>query len=578
MAAIKIRVGASLDRSVDVVFGSIEKRAKRTGDVVAASLSKRGGRGGPYREYQREGEAAHRRVTTAAQKAAREQERAVSASLRKQGQAFKQFANIAAREQARALRADRAQSRDFARRTSHRATRFMLPNAPIGSFARRAGSDILRGAGVDTSLSGAIGRAAEADKLARDLSNAGFQRGAAGAAGVRQSPATLISEARGIADASGGTTSAGEVLQGQSAFVAKTGDLETARAVVKDLAMLSAATGANMQDVVDAAGDVSSNLGDVPNKAEKVNAIMRTIAGQGKLGAVEMKDLAVQMAKIASAAGSFEGDAGENIKKLSAMAQFARARGGAAGASQAATAVAGFANTLKTPARIKAFRKEGIDPLNERGQLRDPIKIINEAISTTGADPIRMKKMFANVFGAKGVDALTNTYRSAGGGDRGMAAVNAEWQRMLKGAALSQEEIVESVKTAQGGASAKAKAFQNELDNVAAAVSSELLPALQKLAPSAISLAKTFGDVATWTVTNPKKAIGLAITAAIARAGLESAFRSGLERMILGPNGGGVGDTGRAGRVGKVAAGLGAGLTIAATAVTVAAAGTVVID
>ena len=371
MASVKIRVGASLDRSVDVVFGTIEKRAKRSGEVVAAALRK-GGKGGPYREYAREADHAFDKTTRAAKKAANEQERAVKASLKRQGQAFKQLGAIAAREQARQYRQQQRDGRNrretFARRTSYGA---MRGGRVVGGFAARATSDMLRGAGVDFNLGSGVSRSVDMQRTATRLSNSAYLPGAAGAAGVRQDPSALMADATGISDRLKGTTTAGEVLAGQSAFVAKTGDLQTARAVTEDLAKLSAAYGSNLEDVVDAAGDVSSVLGNIPNKAEAINSIMKSVAAQGKLGAVEMSDLATQMAKLTSAAVSFEGDTGQNILKMTALTQFARSKGGAASATQAATASAGFVNQLKTPARIAAFKKEGIDVMNAKGQLRD---------------------------------------------------------------------------------------------------------------------------------------------------------------------------------------------------------------
>ncbi|HMR80239.1 MAG TPA: hypothetical protein PKD61_34260, partial [Polyangiaceae bacterium] len=229
----------------------------------------------------------------------------------------------------------------------------------------------LRGAGVDFNLESDVSRSVDIQRTATRLSNSAYLPGAAGAAGVRQDPSSLMADATGISDRLKGTTTAGEVLAGQSAFVAKTGDLQTARAVTEDLAKLSAAYGSNLEDVVDAAGDVSSVLGNIPNKAEAINSIMKSVAAQGKLGAVEMSDLATQMAKLTSAAVSFEGDTGQNILKMTALTQFARSKGGAASATQAATASAGFVNQLKTPARIAAFKKEGIDVMNAKGQLRD---------------------------------------------------------------------------------------------------------------------------------------------------------------------------------------------------------------
>lgn len=553
MASIKIRVGASRDRSVDVVIADIEKRARKAGQIIAKSMSGGGTNRGPYRTAADSAIREHRRVTTAAERAAREQERIAARaareqeriqrrSLQAQARGFKQLADVAAREMARAYRQREREGRQrreiFARRTSYGA---MRGARVLGGFGVRAASDIARGAGVDFSLSAGVGRAVELDKAATRLSNNAYIRGAEGQAGQRQDPSVLSAEARGIAERMQGTTTAGEVLAGQEAFVAKTGDLETARAVTEDLAKLSAAFGANLEDVVDAAGDVSSVLGDVPNKAERVKGIMKDTAAMGKLGAVEMKDFATQMAKIASAAPSFEGDAGENIRKLTALTQFARAKGGAASATQAATATAAFANTLKTPARVNAFKAEGIDVMNARGQLRDPMRLIEESLAKTGGDPVRLKKLFANVVGGRGVEALANTYRGAGGGDKGIEAVRASWKQMLDDAKIGDKELADSVKAAQSTDAAKAQRFQNELDKVVSSLASKVLPEMEKLAPAALKLAESLGKATAWAAANPGKAITAAIVASIGQAALGATVRAAIESMIRG--GGGAGRT-----------------------------------
>ena len=56
------------------------------------------------------------------------------------------------------------------------------------------------------------------------------------------------------------------------------------------LGKLAKASGSDLGDLADAAGDVSTALGDMApdKKAERIDSIMRTIAGQGKIGAVEI--------------------------------------------------------------------------------------------------------------------------------------------------------------------------------------------------------------------------------------------------------------------------------------------------
>jgi hypothetical protein len=113
----------------------------------------------------------------------------------------------------------------------------------------------------------------------------------------------------------------------------------------------------------------------------------------------------------------------------------------------------------------------------------------------------------------------------------------------------------------------KVQRFQNRLDDVASEAQARLLPALERLAPVALTAAEGLGKLVTFTAENPGKAIVAAITASIARAGLESAFRASIERAIIGGAGGIAG----AGGIGGGMAALGA-LGIGAVGVAAAAA------
>ncbi len=606
MAAIKIRVGASLDRSVDVVFQDIAKRSKRTADIVQRNMAGTG-RGGPYRAAARAAQDSYDRQGRAAEVSARRQARAIEMASRQQARAFaqaarvaereqqrvtrnmargfKQFADIAGREMVRAQRSQERSGISFARRTSHRATRFLAPNAPLASWGRRAAGDLLRGAGVDFSLGNSVARSRDMETRAVSLSNAGYIRGAGGPAGLRQDPAALVAEARRVGDIA--RVDPGAALEGVQQYVGKTGDLATGRALLEDMARLSKATGADMNEMVAAAGDVGQAFGDAATtqeeaeqRAKSIAAVMRVIAGQGKLGAVEVKDLASQMAKVSTSATAFAGDRGQNIATMGALAQMARSRGGAASANIAATSVASFVNTLRTPARAEAFRSAGVQIEAGGGKFRDPQEIIIDAIKAAGEDTAKFKGMFANVQGARAVEGFRQTYLEAGGGAKGEEAVRAKFKELGAGAAIREDEELESFNRALATTGSKAQKFQNELDRVAEEMAGRVLPELEKAGPAAIELAKALGSVASWVVENPKKTIGAAIMLSIGRAGIESVLRAGIERMILGPNGGGVGGAagGRAAAVGGLANNLGAGLAITAAAVTITALGMVAID
>jgi hypothetical protein len=205
------------------------------------------------------------------------------------------------------------------------------------------------------------------------------------------------------------------VIEGLAQYQRLTGDLATGKAGLEGLTALAGATTTKLDDMFAAAGNVGNALGEVGaefktplEKAKAIDDVMRSVAAFGQEGAVEISDLSKQMAKVAAAAGFFEGDRGENLKKMTALAQIARMSGGASSATQAATTVQGFANILRTPARRAAFRDAGIDIDSKTnvGQLRDPIAIIKDALVKTGGAIEPMKKLFANVKGEQAVAGL----------------------------------------------------------------------------------------------------------------------------------------------------------------------------
>jgi hypothetical protein len=372
--------------------------------------------------------------------------------------------------------------------------------------------EVAAGMGVNTSIGAGVAQGVAMQSRAVDISNSAYMPGQAGPAGQRVDPRILEEEARALGDFA--RIDPSQALEGLQAFVAKTGDLDTGRQVLKDMAMLAKATGANLNDVVDAAGDVSSNLGDIPDKGKAVQAVMATIAGQGKLGAVEMRDLARQMAKLAANAPKIVGDVGENIAVLGMLAQSARAHGGASSATMAATSAAAFMNTIATPARAAAFKEAtGKSFYTKGGQVRDPREIIIDALRAKGTDVTGWKKIFANVAGERAVGGFRNIYASAineakakpetrhlsadAYKDLGEAAVRAEMAKQMN-ATMKRKEIEESFAASLQTSESKVQAFNNTMNRTSVELQANLMPALQSLAPVMVKLATAGAGMVGW--------------------------------------------------------------------------------
>lgn len=568
MAAIKIRVGASADANIGSAFTPIVAAAKKARAQVETEMGGAAKKtSSVYRtnagEAARAADAAGKAAEKAAQQQVRAQERAMAHVARIKERYFREEQ----RRQEQASRQEEAAVRKRAEQTGYWSVRYAARGFQT---AGRFGMDIARGAGVNLNMGAIIGKAVSMEKRAVDLANSALGTGVAGNE-KRVGAGSLVSQAREIGISSGYDPE--KVLEGLQKFVGKTGDLKTARDMMADLARLSSATGSELEDMVDAAGDVANAVGEVPNKGKVVESVMRAIAGQGKVGAVEMKDLAVQMAKLGSAAGAFQGDQAKNVETMGIFAQMARARGGAASATQAATSVAAMVNTFKTPARIAAFKNEGIDVIDKKTKMiRDPFEILKEALTATQGDPERFKKMYANVQGARAVEGFANIYRQAGGGQKGMDAVTKEFDR-LKAASMSKAAIDEAHAARMQTSAAKIEVFNAKLTEVGARIAERILPQMEKLGPIVLDAVDGMGKLVAWIAENPLKSAFVLLGASIARAGAETVIRAGIESMIKNAAAGGMGGT-----AGKALSGLGSGLTIAAIAVTTFTVGSMIVD
>jgi len=510
LAQLTIRVGAAVDRSLTEAFRPLIEAANRAKAVVektsvsAAGARVRAAKGAvsaeekEYAKLVKATEKWRRDEVRAAEKAARDREAAAEKAARFEAAS----AERAARDKAKANERAMAQMARDSERAAKQSAAFNATMAKgVSAAARGAGGlakaglgaamgiagDIARGAGVETSFGAMVSKNFELESKAQDLANAGFMAGDA-RNGMRVDRNDLVKQAFSVGKTTG--MDANDAIEGLGQFVGKTGDLATGRDILEQMAKLSRATGTNLSDMTSAAGDVATALGDIPNKGQAINQIMSSFAAQGKLGAVEIKDLSAQMAKLASQAPQFEGNMTDNLAMLGALAQEARQRGGAASATQAATSVSSFVSMLKTPKRAEEFEKAtGKKVFNQQGMIRNPQELILEALRAKGMDPTGFKTIFANAQGGRAVEGFASIYRQAGGGQAGEAAVIAEFER-LKKATIDMAEAEESFRLAMQPAKTQAEVFNQTMRETAMKVQQEVTPALIAMAPAAIAAAQ----------------------------------------------------------------------------------------
>ena len=527
MASIRIKVGAALDANVHTIFAPLESAAKRARETIDAEM-KKGGKslGGPYRTNGKVAVDAVDGIGKAAKKTAgsigqlADGSKAKFEALAKSaGKLSPELASVAREAERELAKIDRAAARtalglsNVGRDASGRFTgggggggrggAIRVGNGAAISVGRAAavGVGLTRSAigfarssasalGVETDFGSLIGKSQGLDARAVDLSNASYMPGQAGANGKRVNAADLTAQVRSTAMSTGMSNE--DIMGGLQGFVGKTGDLEAARATLTDLAKLSKATGTSMEDMSNAAADVSNQLGDVPDKGELINHIMKTVAGQGKLGAVEIKDMAVQMAKLASAAGGFEGTKEHNIATMGALAQAARLHGGATSAAMASTSVAGFVGNLTKDAQVKKLHAANIDVFTDdtHTKKRDAEEIILSALKATNGDQGKLSKLFGSRTDQRVVGGFTGIFNAAGGGEKGAQAVNEEFKR-LRDTMMKQGDVDASFAAALNTSQSKVQVFNNQLEALAAESKGQLMPALMSIAP--VALAATAG-------------------------------------------------------------------------------------
>lgn len=555
MADIRIRVGVSLDSELSQVLRPLREEAKKTraqisGDSKASATAEARAQLSIARDRMREESRLNREIFKNRVQFAREAQRSIdrgesdsrAARTRKELEGIKVVAAAeraamqnASRERVAAMNAaDRAQARAAraggrgggasiigylgGRSIAHGIARGATG---VAGAAGRMASSIAGGFGIDFDVSSMVRRNVERDEMARAISNSAFQPGAAGAAGQRQNPETLQAEARQIG--SDFRMDPTKALHGMEKFVEVAGDLDTARKSMSALAMISQATHSDLEHVAEAAGNVAVQLGDMPDKANVTIAVMRAMAGQGKLGAIELRDMAKQMAALAANASSFSGPKADTIAMMGVLAQEARQHGGAKSASEAAFSVSSFVSTFSKSPRVAAMRARGINPIGKDNLIGNPQDIITQMLIKTKGDPLKLNDMVKDQRAVRAVKGFANLYNQTPGDQNAkIAAVTAEFER-LKKIAMAEGEVRGSAIVQMESEAAKAQAFQNQLDETTRTIQARLLPTIERLAPTIIQAVEAFGKVVEWSASNPGEMITLAIVGSVVKAGIGEA-------------------------------------------------------
>lgn len=360
-------------------------------------------------------------------------------------------------------------------------------------------------------------------------------------------------------------------------FTNITGDLDTARQLLPELGKLALATNADIGELAATAGNafipLSDQVKDPTERLRQMKDVMAALAGQGAVGAVEIKQLATYFAGLAATSNRFVGDKAGLLKTMGAITQAARQRGGAADAAEAVTATERFSSDVIT--KSAKLAKIGVDVFSDKShtQLADPQEIITRVLEKTKGDLTKV----GDIFGERGIRAIQGfsplfveaEKRKPG---NGREAVAAEFKRLLS-AQFSSADIERGAKSRLADDD---KQLQESVKRFNDAVGTRLLPVLERLIPKfeemipkIADVAGVLADFASNVINNPIPNIGLLIAgkvaADLASAAIGEVVAAGMAKLFALAAG--------SNAIGGAASALGAGANLAGGALGLGAAG-----
>ncbi len=460
-----------------------------------------------------------------------------------------------------------------------------------GGMARSVGGAVGTVAKIGGAAAGIAGGFAAADAL-RERSEVQRRASAlANAAGDPNLKGRLAEEAGSVKGFSGT-----ETLGSMQAFVGKTGDLGAARASLQGIGALALATDSDFETMGETAGNafnvIADAIEDPKKRIEALQKVMAGWAGQGNIGAVELKDLAQFGGRLGASTRKFAGDPADLLIKMGAMAQAAVRAGGASDAAEATTGVARFAADLvKKPAQ-KALTAMGVDVFAGPGKkgskeyqskLADPGRIIADILEKTKGS-LALNEDVVNAESGKVLGGFADLYLKAESKKKGSGrdAVLGEFKR-YENAAIAPEAVKAQAESRLSDPDMQlkeaAKVFNESVGRELAPVAVKLAHQFAELVPLAATAARMFGKMIGYLTENPFSGIGIIVGAAIvkdiATAGISSLIKGAFSAAseAISKRGGGTVDaeTGEFKAGGKLAAaGMGAaiGITIASAIIT----------
>lgn len=266
-----------------------------------------------------------------------------------------------------------------------------------------------------------------------------------------------------------------EILSAASAYVALTGDMDTARAATGTWAKIAQATGSTVSDIAQTAAALSQQMGIGPAQMEST---FSALAQQGKAGAIELKDLAGVMSQIAPMWAQFKGGKGvEGVRELGAALQIVK-RGFGGDASETVTGLQSLLVSLqKNAGRFKANGIKVFDvDKNGKETMRGVFEIVDDiSKSSLVKHPDLLEKAFSRVEAyrsylqlVQGSDARSKFVEDS----RDVGLIQRDFDTYMQSSAARMEQSWNAVKLALADAFTpeRIEKFATALDGMAAHV------------------------------------------------------------------------------------------------------------
>jgi len=444
------------------------------------------------------------------------------------------------------------------------------------------------GIGGGAIAAASISQAMRLDEATRRLSIAGRGQGEAGADPVRMRRSFMRLGLETGVDPE-------QIAAGAGKFVAKTGDLATATANMRNFAITAQATGASIEDIASAGADLSEKFGI--KSTEDMGKALAVLAMQGKKGAFELKDMAEQFPEMAAAAqrAGMKGVGG--MRTLGGLAQIARQSTGSG--SEASTALQMMLTQLVTKSdKLKSGEALGGEKVNvfEGGDptknARDIPTVLAEIVSRSKGNKQKLAKLF-DIRGTRAMSPLIQEYQRTSEATNGTASQKQEAGKKavlkyIENASAGSgdwSEVERDAKDAMKSFSVQInmakQALMDALQSQLMPSIVRLIPVLSQLVPVVSTLVRVLVGLATFLAENPFTGLGAMLATSIAYevgkaqlAGLlESAMRKslGLPPVPGAPGGGAdvpAGTTAKTNWVGAGATGLSLGMSVATMIVT----------